>query len=187
MRKVAFWLLVGLTAGSAACAPRDGKPLSVSVCDILKNPWRYRGELVTVHGLVMETIEGTYLWEWNDQTNTCRLELANQGKQWPLDLNVYWSDSADVRIRPGLSEMRARLKQEENAGKVAGYTARITGKVHTRVWTRIRYINAGIGYRGNGFGQNGACAAAIEAEGIVPGQIVYGQDIERAYPRKSKE
>src|SRR5262249_43556234 len=92
-------------------------PETISVCDVLRDPFRYNGKLVAVRGYLLDTIEGEWLAE------DCPERLVTFGYKWP---NQIWLRQVPVEqvgalhrvdfvtdLRPSEESRRVRAELRE--------------------------------------------------------------------------
>jgi hypothetical protein len=136
---------------------------------------------VTVKGLIMETTEGVYLWDWHESSAKCD-ELAKRGIDWPSDIYIVLPESLDEAVKKNLDSIRTTIREDQRHGRIDGYVATVTGRLDARMWTRIKHVSEQLGYTGNGYGNAGACPAKIDVINISEIHLVPEEEIRRAYP-----
>jgi hypothetical protein len=147
----------------------------VGVCDILKDPPRWKGRLVAVRGY--------YDFGLRD-VNPCARTFITEGYQWPEAIDL---TSASETVRPSeigtkekafsLGEFYDRLRSErKNDGPGGLLVATFYGRLNAR--EKYVRVKTNYGLLANGFGHLGAFPVQLS--------VYIVQDIARREPRESK-
>jgi hypothetical protein len=150
-----FLLLATAAAPQDKPAPDDAAHNPLSVCDILADPLKYNGHLVTIHGVSVGTGEG---W-WIGPDKTCSRPLTTFAYTWP---STIWVESVgearpspDAQFRTdreAISKIDAEVRRMHVDPKLDRIWLNFTGIFQTREFTSKEVSTE----RGFGFGHMNA-------------------------------
>ena len=108
-------------------AAQAGAPETLSVCDVLRDPVKYNGKMITVRGYLASNAHGTWL------TEDCKEHLMTTiGMEWP---NTIWVGATAKDALHQITFEEDWKVVEETRAKLG---RQITDRRHDRVW--VTYI-----------------------------------------------
>lgn len=101
----AWWLGLLLLCDPLLCVGSP-RPRVLSVCDVLQNPARLRGRVLSIRGFAVATEEGSWLG------GDCRDHLVTKGLTWP---NTIWLLVTGGTDFAGLERIRKQISRERSS------------------------------------------------------------------------
>lgn len=97
-----WWFGLLLLSGTVLCGGSP-RPRVLSICEVLRNPARLRGRVLSIRGFLVTTEEGSWL------SGDCRDHLVTKGLTWS---NAIWILVTGETDFPALERMGEKVSRE---------------------------------------------------------------------------